>query len=467
MKYEIEPFYLDKCPETYTGYPHAVTAAGFCFISGMVPLREDGETLTRVSELTMPPPSDKTLSINTAVVEEPIRSQSWWCYSKIESILKSRGGDLNDVLRSHIYQKYKRHYSTHEAVRAIKTGKTPPPSSGIGVLDTSPDGLAWITIDGIAIDPENWPFDSRRSVIKNPSLIASTSHYSRAVSAGPYVFTSGHIPINTAAPGKPLVRDYEDVPEEGRLLKVGRSHSDSVNGPIAAQTWFVYNTIKNTLEEVESSMEDVVGITVYLQDMKDYYTFEQVHSHFFPKSNPALNVIQFDVVGHKGTLIEIELTAMRSGEGVPRKDITEVKGLTPNASHSSLATIAGPLVYLSLLAGHDGSGKVIREVTELPKKIRPLATTLIRTTGRKNATLELLKIFEDLSAILKASDSSLLSVAKIMLYITDFEDFCAFDAVFNQYIKGPKPALSCIKIPAVCPIPDTCVSLEVIAINQT
>jgi enamine deaminase RidA (YjgF/YER057c/UK114 family) len=72
-----------------------------------------------------------------------------------------------------------------------------------------------------------------------------------------------------------------------------------------------------------------------------------------------------------------------------------------------------------------------------------------------------------LSAILKASNSSLLSVAKIMLYITDFEDFCAFDAVFNQYIKGPKPALSCIKIPAVCPIPDTCVSLEVIAINQT
>ena len=466
MGSNIKPIYLPKCPQMYLGYPHATIASGFCFISGMVPLREDGAILTHSNELTMDKPPAEPSSVNTDVLSEPVRSQSWWGYSSIEAILHSLDGDLRDVLRTHQYQKNKRYYSIHENVRKIKTGKTPPPSSGIGVIDTSPDGQAWITIDGIAIDPKNWKFNSRRKIIRNPSIIKSTSHYSRAVSAGPYIFTSGHIPIDTTKPDSPLVRGFEDVPEEGRFLQVGRSHSDTVNGPIAAQTWFVYNTIKNILEDSKSSLDDVVSITVYLQDMNDYVTFHQVHTSFFSNCSPALSVTQFDEVGHKGTLIEIELTAMQNKDGLVRNDITKVENLTPDAGHTSLATAAGPLIFLSLLTGHDGSGHTVSEVTQLPKKIRPMAEALIRTNGKKGATIQLLQIFENLGKILRAAGSSLQSVAKIILYITDFDDFTAFHSVCNHYIPGPKPALSCIKIPAVSPIPGSTVSIEVIAVNE-
>ena len=60
------------------------------------------------------------------------------------------------------------------------------------------------------------------------------------------------------------------------------------------------------LEDSKSSLDDVVSITVYLQDMNDYVTFHQVHTSFFSNCSPALSVTQFDKVGHKGTLIEIE-----------------------------------------------------------------------------------------------------------------------------------------------------------------
>jgi len=220
------------------------------------------------------------------------------------------------------------------------------------------------------------------------------------------------------------------------------------------------------LEESQSSLEDVVSITVYLQDMNDYVTFHQVHSNFFSNCNPALSVTQFDEVGHKGTLIEVELTAMRKTDGVVRENIISVESLKPDAAHTSLATIAGSLIFLSLLTGHDGSGHTVTEVTQLPNSLRPVAEALIRTNGRKGATLQLLQIFENLNKILKAAGSSLRSVAKIILHITDFDDFTAFHSVCDQYISGSKPALSCVKIPAVSPIPGSTVSIEVIAVKE-
>ena len=157
---------------------------------------------------------------------------------------------------------------------------------------------------------------------------------------------------------------------------------------------------------------------------------------------------------------------MQNEDGLVRNDITKVENLTPDAGHTSLATAAGPLIFLSLLTGHDGSGHTVGEVTQLPKKIRPTAEALIRTNGKKGATIQLLQIFENLGKILRAAGSSLRSVAKIILYITDFDDFTAFNSVCNHYIPGPKPALSCIKIPAVSPIPGSTVSIEVIAVNE-
>ena len=92
---------------------------------------------------------------------------------------------------------------------------------------------------------------------------------------------------------------------KSRRLRVGRSHEDARNGPIAAQTWFTYDLIRQHLEGVGSSLEQVLNLTVYLQDMRDFPTFHRVHERFFPQDPPALTVMEVREVGHKGTLIEI------------------------------------------------------------------------------------------------------------------------------------------------------------------
>src|SRR6185436_20501165 len=129
----------------------------------------------------------------------------------------------------------------------------------------------------------------------------------------------GQIPIDTSQPGAPLIRNYEDIPEAGHFLSVGRSHEDARNGPIAAQTWFTYDLIRQHLEGVGSALDQVLNLVVYLQDMRDFPTFHRVHEHFFPKDPPAMTVVEVGEVGHKGTLIEIEPTAVLPGKGVTRR----------------------------------------------------------------------------------------------------------------------------------------------------
>ena len=125
-------------------------------------------------------------------------------------------------------------------------------------------------------------------------------------------------------------------------------------------------------------MEDIVNITVFLQDMRDFHTFHEVHKHFFPNCFPALTVTEFKEVGHKGTLIEIEVTAMRPVDGLERRFIKEAGSLR-SGSHSALAVIAGPLIFISGQSGVDNNGKAIKDLSLYQRHCDPM---LLLLTGR-------------------------------------------------------------------------------------
>ena len=68
-------------------------------------------------------------------------------------------------------------------------------------------------------------------------------------------------------------------------------------------------------------MRDIKHVAVMLQDIRDFGTFHRVHMHFFPNDPPALVVTGFNEVGHRGTLIEIEPTAVDPRANL---DVTEL-----------------------------------------------------------------------------------------------------------------------------------------------
>src|SRR5690606_5004292 len=147
---------------------------------------------------------------------------SWGAHARLEAVLDAVGSDNSQVLRQHIWQKDKRFFPCYESVR-MDWQPTPAPSSGLGVGAVPGPGENWIGIDAIAVVPGH-PLFTERQVIAavDQAELPSASHYSQAVRSGPLVFTAGHIPVMTAAKGKPVVQSFEDIPEEGRFLATGR-----------------------------------------------------------------------------------------------------------------------------------------------------------------------------------------------------------------------------------------------------
>ena len=462
----MKAIHLDSISPPWPGYPQAVAVGGFCFISSLMGLDGSGHLISGWDDL---PKEGASLASGFSygdAMEGPVGAQSWLVYYQMQSLMASLGGTLDDVLREHIYQKDKRFWPSYEKVRKLYEPNAPAPASGIGVCGGSPDGNVWITQDAIGIDPKEWKFEGRRNPLRPTGSRPVTSFYSQVVEGGPYLFVAGQIPLDTTKPGNPLIRTYEDVPEEGRFLQVGRSHTDSCDGPIASQTWFTYDNIRRILDGVGSAMEEIVNVTVFLQDIRDYLIFHEVHKHFFPDSPPALTVTEFREVGHKeGTLLEIEVTAMRPADGLERRSITKAGSQNPG-SHAALAVIAGPLVFLSSLLGVDDNGRAVENLSALPQALRSIAAGLAQATGRAETTFQAAAIIENMKAILKEADVALSAVAKIVLYLEDFRDFLAFDSVCRHYFPGAKPSLSCVSIPRVSPVPGTRLCVETIAVKD-
>jgi 2-iminobutanoate/2-iminopropanoate deaminase len=111
---------------------------------------------------------------------------------------------------------------------------------------------------------------------------SSTLPYSPAVRAGDYVFVSGQT-------------GYKDW------------SGNEVKG-IEAQTKQCLENIKLVLQTAASSLDDVVKVTVFLNDANDFARMNEVYQSYFPKTPPARSTIQAGMV-ITNMLVEIDCVA--------------------------------------------------------------------------------------------------------------------------------------------------------------
>ena len=304
-------------------------------------------------------------------MEGPVGAQGIAIYEQYRALLEREGGDLKHLLRYHIYQRDKRFFPVFDHVRRDYE-TAPPASTAVGMGRFEPSDAARLCIDAIALRPAAEKTLGRREVLKGAAAHTAAATFSHVIGAGPFLFLAGQIPIDASKPGAPLIRNYGDIPEAGRFLQRGRSHEDARNGPIAAQTWFTYDLIRQHLEAAGSTLDSILNLVVYLQDMRDFPTFHRVHERFFPAAAPALTVVEVGEVGHKGTLIEIEPTAIIPDRGVRRRVFDAAGGPAP-ACMSAIVE-AGGLAFLSGVLGVDETGEPVTSARALPPALRAQAT---------------------------------------------------------------------------------------------
>lgn len=128
--------------------------------------------------------------------------------------------------------------------------------------------------------------------------------------AGDFVFLSGVIAVDPAR--TLIVRGFDDIPPEAQALlgRTGEFSTDIKEGPILAQSWFVLNSIKATIEAAGGQMGDVFKLVQYFRNLDHFPHYSRVRKLFFTGEPPISTVVEVSaMLPTPDILVEVEATA--------------------------------------------------------------------------------------------------------------------------------------------------------------
>jgi len=137
--------------------------------------------------------------------------------------------------------------------------------------------------------------------------------------AGDLVLLSGVIAVEPSS--GTIVRGYADIPPAARALigQTGEFSTDAKEGPVLAQSWFVLDRIRATVEDAGGTMADVVRLVQYFRNLDHFPLYSRVRKQFFPGDPPASTVVEVsEMLPTADILVEVEATAWVPGDRARR-----------------------------------------------------------------------------------------------------------------------------------------------------
>jgi endoribonuclease L-PSP, putative len=122
-----------------------------------------------------------------------------------------------------------------------------------------------------------------KEIISTTNAPGAIGPYSQGIKIGDLIYTSGQIPLNPVT---------GEIPET-----------------IQAQTKQSLENCKAILEAGGTSLDNVFKTTVFLSDMNDFVSMNEVYATYFPSNPPARSAVQVARLP-KDVKIEIEMIAI-------------------------------------------------------------------------------------------------------------------------------------------------------------
>jgi 2-iminobutanoate/2-iminopropanoate deaminase len=122
-----------------------------------------------------------------------------------------------------------------------------------------------------------------KKIISTSDAPAAIGPYSQAIRSGNFIFCSGQIPLE---------------PKSGQM----------VSDDIGDQTRRVLDNIRGLLKSEGVSLADVVKTTIFLTDLGNFQTVNEIYGSFFNNQPPARSTVQVSALP-KGAKVEIEVIA--------------------------------------------------------------------------------------------------------------------------------------------------------------
>jgi len=128
-----------------------------------------------------------------------------------------------------------------------------------------------------------------KKIISTSQAPGAIGPYSQAVRSGSFLFCSGQIPLD---------------PKSGQI----------VPGDVTAQTRRVMDNVAAILKAEGLTFDRVVKTTIFLTNLGDFQTVNEIYGSYFQQDPPARSTVQVSALP-KGVNVEIEVIAMADEGG--------------------------------------------------------------------------------------------------------------------------------------------------------
>lgn len=122
------------------------------------------------------------------------------------------------------------------------------------------------------------------NIIQTNEAPAAIGPYSQAVEVGPFLYTSGQIPLNTS----------------GQIIE----------GGVDAQVEQVFANLDAVLRAASAERNQVVKATIFMTDLAEFSVVNAACERFFGNHKPARSTVQVAALP-RGAQVEIELVVYK------------------------------------------------------------------------------------------------------------------------------------------------------------
>lgn len=134
-----------------------------------------------------------------------------------------------------------------------------------------------------------------KKIVSTTEAPAAVGPYSQAVRIGPMLFTAGQIPLD---------------PQSGQII----------SQDVAEQTRRVLENLMAVLKAEQMDFSHVVKTTVFMTNLGDFQTMNEIYAGYFKDQPPARSTVQVAALP-KGALVEIEVVAVATKQNEGGKSI--------------------------------------------------------------------------------------------------------------------------------------------------
>jgi enamine deaminase RidA (YjgF/YER057c/UK114 family) len=335
-----------------------------------------------------------------------IKLQTQYVLGNLTKTFEAAGSSLDQVVRAQVFLRDLNHFTAFDEVWRDYF-PVPPPRTTIGTTGLLvPGTLVEIDLIGYVAGPG---MQRRMVTSAAPRPLA---HAPEACTIGHLIFAAGHVASDGTT----------GVPTAARMDPAFLADGSDIK----QQTRSILEHLKATFAAAGSSLDEVLKAQVFLTDLTDFNGFDEVWHDYFPVP-PARTTVGTSGLLVVGGRVAIDLIGRMPGTPSQREAITSSN--PPPLAHDAEAFCAGDLIFAAGQLASDFTTGVAPEARVDPAF--PYYGSPIKKQTRY--------ILNNLKHTFTAAGSSLDHVVKAQVFLTDLNDFYAFDEVWKEFFTTPPP----------------------------